>query len=185
MASELSQNGSTTTSCKRRISTVKTRWKNLFTLRSIIAVALMFWCAGTGCMIVAYARGAMSEMDASAQSAEQPMAGMSASMDAHACCKARHASSKQSAKATNASDPGLVQTTLPLSPSSDAMSCCPLTSGSMVIASRSQSTDQKSVLNQRDSSSLQLTKTKSPTVAVRLKPPNQARAYLLDCAFLI
>jgi hypothetical protein len=165
---------------------VKTAFQQILRPRSIVAIALMFWCAGAGCMMVSYARGAMTRMDAPAQSAPQAMAGMSASMDAHACCKARHKSSQQSADAVDkASGLELVQTALPPSSSSEAMSCCPLTSGSIVIASRSQSTDDNSVLNHTGSSSLQLTKTKSPPLAVPLRPPNRARAYLLDCAFLI
>jgi hypothetical protein len=65
------------------------------------------------------------------------------------------------------------------------MSCCPLTTGSIVIASRSRSADDNSVLEYTGSSSLRLTKTNSPAVAVPLRPPNRACAYLLDCAFLI
>src|ERR1043165_3959454 len=65
-------------------------FKRLLTLRSAIAFALMFWCAGAGCMMVSYARASMPDMDAPEQSAKQSM-DMS-SMDAHACCKARHKS---------------------------------------------------------------------------------------------
>jgi hypothetical protein len=165
---------------------VKIAFRQILRPRSMLAIALMFWCAGAGCMMVSYARSAMTGMDAPAQSAAQPMAGMSGSMDAHACCKARHKSSKQSTDAVaKASGLELVQTALPPSSSTDVMSCCPLTSGSIVIASRSQSTDDNSVLNHTGSSSLQLTKTKSPPLAVPLRPPNRACAYLLDCAFLI
>jgi hypothetical protein len=133
-------------------------------------------------MMVSYARGAMADMDAQQQS----MAAMSASMDTHACCKARHSSSKRPPSSfTKSAGPELMPEALPPSSSTDVMSCCPLTSGSIVIASRSQSTDDDSFLTQTGSSSLQLTKTNSPPLTVPLRPPNRARAYLLDCAFLI
>jgi len=164
---------------------VKAAYRQILTPRSLLAIALIFWCAGTGCMMVSYTRGAMADVDTQ-QSAEQSMAGMSASMDAHACCKARHSSSKRSADSfTKSATPELTPEALPPSSSTDVMSCCPLTSGSIVIAARSQSAGDNSVLNHTGSSSLQLTKTNSPPLAVPLRPPNRARAYLLDCAFLI
>ncbi len=169
----------------RTIATVKAAFKTVLRPRPALALALMFWCAGAGCMMVSYARSAMADMDRQ-QPGKQSMAGMSASMDAHACCKARHSSSKHSASSfTKSAALELMPEALPPLSSSDAMNCCPLTSGSIVIASRSQSADDNSALNHASSSSLQLTKTNSPPLAVPLRPPNRARAYLLDCAFLI
>ncbi|HXI61141.1 MAG TPA: hypothetical protein VNF70_00465, partial [Pyrinomonadaceae bacterium] len=60
--------------------------------RSMMALALIFWCAGAGCMIVSYARASMTEAGGPSNSADQMMTGMSSSMDAHACCKAQHRS---------------------------------------------------------------------------------------------
>jgi len=169
---------------RRRIAAVRAASQKVLTPRSLLAIALILWCAGTGCMMVSYARGAMA-MDAQ-QSAEQSMAAMSASMDTHACCKARHSSSKRPPSSfTKSAGSELMPEALPPSSSTDVMSCCPLTSGSIVIASRSQSTDDNSVLNHTGSSSLEATKTNSPALAVPLRPPTRARAYLLDCAFLI
>ena len=71
---------------------VKHFLKRILSMRAGVAIALVFWCAGAGCMMVSYARSAMNDMDGSAQSAEQSMATMSGSMDAHACCKAKHKS---------------------------------------------------------------------------------------------
>jgi hypothetical protein len=65
------------------------------------------------------------------------------------------------------------------------MSCCPLTSGSMVVTSRSQSNDNATVLQQSDSSSQLFAESRPSPVAVPLRLPNQAQSYLLDCAFLI
>jgi hypothetical protein len=146
-----------------------------------LAIALMFWCAGTGCMMVSYARAEMSDMDSSAQPAEQPMAHMSTAMDAHACCKAKHKSAKRT-KPTHRS----IDTEFTVPPiQTGAMSCCPLTSGSLVVASRSQSNDRGSALIETDSSSLNLSNSDHTPVAVPLRLPNRAESYLLDCAFLI
>ena len=158
--------------------------KRLLTLRSVIAIALIFWCAGAGCMMVSYARATMNDMDAPAQLAEHSMA-MPSSMDAHGCCKAKHKSliKDHSQKRSVVSD--LNEFTLPASAPSGAMSCCPLTSGSIVVGSRSQTNDHASELAQTDSSSLKLTNSNQARVAIPLRLPNRARSYLLDCAFLI
>ena len=133
-------------------------------------------------MMVSYARATMSDMDA-AKAAEQSMA--MTSMDAHACCKAKHRSLNKvhSPKVTVASD--LQEFTLPASAPSDAMSCCPLTSGSIVVASRSQTNDHASELARTDSSSLKLESSNQTPVAIPLRLPNRAGSYLLGCAFLI
>jgi hypothetical protein len=157
--------------------------KRLVTLRSVIATALMFWCAGAGCMMVSYARASMNEMNAPEQSAEQSMA--MSSMDAHACCKAKHKSLTKVHLPKRSVAGDLKEFTLPASAPSDAMSCCPLTSGSIVVGSRSQTNDQASELAQTDSDSLKLANSNQKPVAIPLRLPNRARSYLLDCAFLI
>ena len=164
---------------------VKHLLKRILSLRAGVAIALMFWCAGAGCMMVSYARSAMNDMDGSAQSAEQSMATMSASMDAHACCKAKHKSltKAHSPKRSVASD--LSESTLTAPAPSGAMSCCPLTSGSIVVGSRSQTNDHASELALTDSGSLKLASSNQTPVAIPLRLPNRARSYLLDCAFLI
>lgn len=137
-------------------------------------------------MMVSYARASMNDADASMQPAEQPMTGMSAAMDAHACCKAKHKALKHSAAANKSVNTELRQFTLP-SPtqSGSAMSCCPLTSGSMVVATRSQTADDASELAHNASSSLILEDSNQTPVAIPLRLPNRAHSYLLDCAFLI
>ena len=148
-----------------------------------IAIALMFWCAGTGCLMVSYARG-MSDGDSNAPAEEQSMDGMHASMDAHACCKAKHKNAKRAKTVKSSRDLHHTQFGLP-SPVGRAMSCCPLTTGSIVIASRSQSSDSASASDANDSSSFKLTSLETRPLAVPLRLPNRAQAYLLDCAFLI
>ncbi|HEX7723101.1 MAG TPA: hypothetical protein VF397_13140 [Pyrinomonadaceae bacterium] len=161
----------------------------VFRIRSMMALALIVWCAGAGCMLVSYARASMAESAGPSDSVDHMMAGMSSSMDAHACCKAKHrsASGIQTQPASTASthvEPTLL--TFPSAPTqSGAMNCCPLTSGSMVVASRSQSNDRATVSEATSSSSLLVISSDPPPVAVPLRLPNRAHSYLLDCAFLI
>jgi len=163
---------------------VKHFLKRILSLRAGVAIALMFWCAGAGCMMVSYARSAMNDMDGSAQSAGQSMA-MSSSMDAHACCKAKHKSLTKAHSQKRSVTSDLSEFTLTEPAPSGAMSCCPLTSGSIVVGSRSQTNDHASELAQTDSSSLKLASSNQTPVAIPLRLPNRARSYLLDCAFLI
>jgi len=149
-------------------------------LLKALAIALMFWCAGAGCMMVSYAKGAMSEME----SMDAPaMAHMSGSMDAHGCCKAKRKGAKRSASAESPKE--FTQFTLPEPVQSNAMNCCPLTSGSIVVASRSTSNDEAPALSPTDSSTFKPLISYQKPLAVPLRLPNRAQSYLLDCAFLI
>ncbi len=164
--------------------------KTISKLRSALAFLLTLWCAGAGCMIVSYARAAAtSNADLSAsQSRRQAFGQAPSSMGSHACCKVRHSSSRRNAGSTisqNESLPVFQQVALAEEPSG-ATSCCPLTSGSFVIQSRSQSDDDK-VLASRQSYSLSFALTNSQTQfrAIPLRLLSQDRAYLTGCAFLI
>ena len=187
-ANNLDRNYSTSTPCRLRIRPVKAKLKKFFGLRSITAVALIFWCAGTGCMLVSYAHSAMVP-NVALQFSEQVMNSASGSMDAHACCKARHKSAKRikHTPELQSSNNGLSEVTLPLSPvPTDAMSCCPLTSGSIVASSRAQSNDDnKSVSTQTDSFILKLSSTQPSPLAIPLRLPNRDQTYLRCCVFLI
>jgi hypothetical protein len=158
--------------------------------RSVMALALIFWCAGAGCMIVSYARASMTEAGGPSNSVDQMMAGMSSSMDAHACCKAqRRSKDRGQLRAESPTSSELLAAnllTLPSTPTqSGAMSCCPLTSGSIVVGSRSQSDHHANILAEAGSSSLLLIRSNPPPLSVPLRLPDRANAYLLDCAFLI
>src|SRR5258708_36581164 len=59
--------------------------------RWAIAVALVLWCAGAGCMLGTYAHAAMRDHE-QAQTGGLAMTGLSVSAGAHSCCKARHSS---------------------------------------------------------------------------------------------
>lgn len=154
-------------------------------LLKALAIALMFWCAGAGCMMVSYAKGAMSEMDSTDAQAMPPhMSHMSDSMDAHACCKAKRKGANRTHSA--ASTPSEVtQFTLPEPVQSNAMNCCPLTSGSIVVASRTTSNDEAPALSQTHSSAFKPLISYQKPLAIPLRLPNRAESYLLDCAFLI
>ena len=157
--------------------------KRILTLRSAIALVLMLWCAGAGCMLVSYARAATNDSTSTAGQMDHAMGSMS--MDAHACCKARHRSQSLRSSAANAQNE-LNLVTLPSTPTqSGVMSCCPLMSGSIVVASRSQSNDRATILQQADSSSMLLIKSSPSPLAIPLRLPNRAGSYLLDCTFLI
>ena len=152
-------------------------------LLKILAIALVFWCAGAGCMMVSYAKAGMPAMD-SATAADAPaMAHMSHSMDAHACCKAKRKGAKRSNSAESTARE-FIQF-IPEPTQSNAMNCCPLTSGSIVVASRSSSNDEAPALSQTGSTAFKPLTSDQRPVATPLRLPNRAHSYLLDCAFLI
>ena len=166
---------------------MKVRVKLIQRVRRLLAFALMLWCAGTGCMIVSYAHGAMNDADlAGSQTAAHSFSGASASMGSHACCKAHHSSAKHN-QAYSESLPGFQQVALPEAPvSSGANNCCPLTSGSFVAASRAQSNDDNSsVSTQTDPLVLNPANAEPAPKVYPLRLPNQNRTYLRVCVFLI
>jgi len=144
----------------------------------------MFWCAGTACMMVSYARAANGGSSQASQSSAVRM-----SMDAHACCKARHKSSKRVVTSTahgqsQSAEGDSRLFTLPLPAQTGSMSCCPLTTGSIVVGSRTQTDNESSALAQ-SGSLFQVEESTPPLLIVPLRLPNRAQSYLLDCAFLI
>ena len=156
-------------------------------MRSLLAFGLMFWCAGTGCMIVSYARAAAIDLADAASVMDQAMAG-AMSMDPHACCKARRPAAKghHARSESRLSSPELNLLTTPSTPSqTGVMNCCPLISGSMVVSSRSQSNDRATVMEPAASASRLSIQSDPAPLAVPLHLPNRAHSYLLDCAFLI
>jgi hypothetical protein len=157
--------------------------KRVLTLRSLLALGLMFWCAGAACMMVSYARVAANEAGESVLMAHT-MGSMP--MDAHACCKARHQSAKRRLESKPSESAQLELLTMPSTPTpSGVMNCCPLTSGSIVAVSRSQSHDRSTLLHQSRSSTLLSVISDSSPLSVPLRLPNRSHSYLLDCAFLI
>ena len=158
----------------------------------MLAVTLMLWCAGTGCMLVSYAHGAaMSGISASKVGGA--WGDVSASVGSHSCCKARHSSERHNHSllsgrlAASESAPDSKEIRLAEVPDqSDAMSCCPLTSGSFVVTSRSQlNEDNASNADQRGSFSLTLTNSQLTPRFDPLRLSDQNQTYLRGCVFLI
>jgi len=171
---------------QRRIPAVTSSLKSFISLRSLLAFALMFWCAGTGCMIVSYARVAASDLSGAGSALDSAAGSMS--MDAHACCKAKRSSKHPSRTHSESNAPSFELNLLapPSMPTqTGVMNCCPLTSGSVVVSSRSQSHDNATVLEQLKSSSYLHVNSEPVPLLVPLRLPNRAHSYLLDCAFLI
>jgi hypothetical protein len=111
-----------------------------------------------------------------------------ASVDSHGSCHAsRHASPARKAHSTSKRSEAVDLVTLPLRPgSSDAMSCCPLTSGLIVVASRAHSNNDSALaLSQSDVTSHALANLHSAPLAIPLRLPTQTHLYLRGCAFLI
>jgi hypothetical protein len=161
-------------------------------LRSAITLGLVLWCAGAGCMIVSVAHGAcMSTADTAKTSFSGAAGGQaSGSMGAHACCKARHASERR----VDSSMPDHTESLQSLMnlegvaevpSSSDAMSCCPLTSGTIVATVRQRvSHDDTSVWRGLDAATY-VASAASMTPVTPLRVANQNQTYLRGCAFLI
>ena len=154
----------------------------------MLSLVLVLWCAGTGCMIVSYARGTMSDAEVTRRVLGQATVAASGAMDAHACCKACHKFLKQNGSSALRLRKSYVEDTQVAVPAnsapSGAMSCCLLTSGSIVVASRTQTSDSSSTLAVGDSY-LELRKSATAPLAVPLRLRNRAQSYLLGCAFLI
>ena len=156
-------------------------------LRSTIALALMLWCAGAGCVVVSYARGASMTADMSVKQTDA-----SASVASHAGCQAHHSSSKIGAGASPSrsgleSFTGFLHVALPNVPGpSGGTSCCPLTSGSFVTTSRAESNgDNASTAGQSDSLSAIFTDSPAAPRAFPLRLRDQNQTYLRGCVFLI
>lgn len=155
-------------------------------LRSTVAFGLMLWCAGAGCLVVSYARGAINRGTADARP-ELMSQGIEAAAGSHSCCKARRRETRKSAGSQTSREVRLTmsQVGLPQPRPAGATSCCPLTSGSFVTVSRVQTNDASAVASP-DLIAL-LTATGNQIVSPNRTPylPHLDQTYLRDCAFLI
>ena len=161
---------------------------NIQRFRSALALALMLWCAGAGCMIVSYAHGA-NMSGASAAQVSSSSAGWghaSGSMGAHDGCKARHAPGRRVASSiTNQTSLANLEGLAEVPNSSNAMTCCPLTGGAFVVTSRQRiSNEDRSVLQGVAAISV-VTSFAATSLAISLRLPNQNQTYLRGCVFLI
>lgn len=149
-----------------------------------LAIALMLWCAGTGCVLVRSAQATDIGAGDSALAESMNAGEMGASQ--HAACHAKQAqkpgkASRSRPQLTKAFEQG----NFPRPGRSDAMSCCPLVNGLFVTSSRGQSQDDAGIIALNDSALLALTNSSPAPLVVPLRLPDQHHLYLRGCAFLI
>ena len=160
-------------------------------LRSILAFALVLWCAGAGCVISSCAHAA--SMDAvphpESSSGAANWGDVSASAGAHGCCHSRHhAIARGRHAALKPDDPfSLAHSSLPESPgSSGATSCCPLISGTFLSAARyGVDRETATVLSASPAAIIVASRAKFAAPPQPTHLPNQAQSHLFNCVFLI
>ena len=153
-------------------------------IRPVIAVALMLWCAGTGCVLVRSAQATDIGAGDSALADAMNAGEMGASQ--HAACHAKQA--QKSAKASRSRSQltkAFEQRNSQRPGRSDAMSCCPLVNGLFVTSSRAHTHDDGGIIAISDSTLLALTNSSPAPLVVPLRLPDQHHLYLRGCAFLI
>ena len=168
---------------RRRIQAVSTRRKLNSQLRSVMAVALMLWCAGTGCVLMRSAQATNLSGGDSALANSMNAGVMGASQ--HAACHATQVRKTGKARARSQLTKAVEQRNIPRPGRSDAMSCCPLVNGLFVTSSRGQMQDDAVVIGFNDSPSLALANSSRSPLDVPLRLPTQHHLYLRGCAFLI
>jgi hypothetical protein len=159
-------------------------------LRSAITFGLVLWCGGAGCMIVSYAH--VAAMTANSRVSFVSTAGgeTSGSMGTHDCCKARHKSERRTASsmtdhASSSEALANLEGLAEVPNSSNAMSCCPLTSGTFVVNNRQRISNDDLSVSLRAEAVPAITRFAAPPLAVPLRLPNQNQTYLRGCVFLI
>jgi len=160
-------------------------------LRAALAFTLVLWCAGAGCMLVSYAQGASMANTgaASAPASGSTWIGLSTSSGTHSCCKARHSSQhastiahRHASVATELEEATSLESSNPL----DAMSCCPLTSGTLVVTTRQSVRDERvSEVTKSDAPAFVFAHMNATPRALLLRLPYQNQTYLRCCVFLI
>ena len=167
-----------------RIQAVKPGLVSISSLRSALALGLVLWCAGMGClahgMSMVSGAGTASGKSAGTASGKSKTSKSEMAMNAHSCCKARH---RSLGEAKSKDVPATM--TLPEETSEEnANSCCPLTSGSYVTASRSQTEANSSatiaIRSREQSFVIQF----SVNRAIPLRLPNREQTYL-TCGVLL
>ena len=153
-------------------------------LRPAIAVALMLWCAGTGCVVVSYAHAAAMTA-AEPKTAESVMESTEIKASHHDCHAAHLQKNLKPALSKFAAGDAIEQIGLPAPASSSSMSCCPLASGSIATASRAQTNVDAGVITTDSSHDFSFTNSHSAPLDVPLRLPNKAQTYLRGCVFLI
>jgi len=147
-----------------------------------LAIALMLWCAGAGCILVRSTQGAEVGAGDSALAESMNAGEMDASK--HAACHAKQGRRKEATSRPQLTK-AFEQRNFPRPGRSDAMSCCPLVNGLFVTSSRGQTQDDAGIIASNESPVLALTNSSPAPLVVPLRLPNQHHLYLRGCAFLI
>ena len=148
----------------------------------VMAIALMLWCAGTGCVLVRSAQA--TDIGAGDSALADSMNPGESGASQHAACHAKQKAAKASRSRPQLTK-AIEQRNTPRPGRSDAMSCCPLVNGLFVTSSRGQTHDDASVIAINDSTSIALANSSPAPPVVPLRLPNQHHLYLRGCAFLI
>ena len=146
-------------------------------------------------MVASYAHGAtMGDIRVSkASSSGGGWGDASGSMGTHNCCKARHSGERRFAplisdrvsSSGHAADFEII-TVAELPPSSDAMSCCPLTGGTFVVASRQRVVNEDpSVPEGIDAISIVPSSSVAASRSDAMHLPYQSQTHMRLCVFLI
>ena len=148
-------------------------------LSKALAITLMLWCAGAGCLLVSLAREAIPRVPVDlASSTSEESTGAPA-------CHAHRQKTQEASTADTATNTSR-RVNLPNPSRSRSMSCCPLTNGSIVSASRTQTNRDQSIAPAADNTNNPSEASFHPApLDVPLRLPNQHHLYLRGCAFLI
>jgi hypothetical protein len=147
--------------------------------RSAITVGLMFWCAGAGCTIVSYAHGA------AVSGANTARGETSGSMGAHSCHASEHHLALSTKHISSSDFLANLKELAEFPNSSNATSCCPLTSGTFVVNGRQRISNDEASESPAAKAVSVLTSFTAPPFAMPLRLPNQKQTYLRGCVFLI
>jgi hypothetical protein len=155
-------------------------------LRPSLAVMLMLWCAGTGCLLVSYAHAAGAGDDISNTVMMHLGAGVEGRAGtAHTCCKARH-SARHKISGTRPDNlfngPALSDAL----PPANSMSCCPLTSGAFLTSAPARTGNKNTgaiKLNDLPPSINGITRVPSPVFKPAFQ--DQSHSHARNCVFLI
>jgi hypothetical protein len=113
----------------------------------------------------------------------------SRSMGTHDCCKAHHAAERRASSTTAQSKSSESLANLErlaeVPNSSDAMSCCPLTSGTFVVNGRQRVSNDDALVSQGAEAISIITNFAATRRVMPLRLPDQNQTYLRGCVFLI
>jgi len=151
----------------------------------MLALLLIAWCAGTGCLLASYAheRASNDVTSSVAPPSQEGWGGLSAAAGDESSCHAIHHRTKVDSVALPSSED--VSLSEPPT-SSESTSCCPLMSASFVAGGRSHVDEDTvaSATGDRPAGLPSLSALPEP-LEIPLRLPNQNQTYLRVCNLLI